>query len=39
MLAAAVSSVEDYEFEIEEALARQLGARPMPFTGMDSEYF
>ena len=37
MLAAVVASVDDYEFDIEEALAKQLGARPMPFTGMDSK--
>lgn len=34
-----MAGVEDYEFEIEDALAKQLGARPMPFPGMDSECF
>lgn len=38
MLTAVVASVDDYEFDIEEALAKQLGARPMPFTGMDSKH-
>ncbi|KAL5474032.1 hypothetical protein EMCRGX_G028604 [Ephydatia muelleri] len=30
-----VGNVDDYEFEIEAFLAKQLGARPMPFPGMD----
>lgn len=38
MLAELVGSVEDDHFEIEDALDRQLGARPMPFPGMDSTY-
>ena len=37
MLQDAISSVDDYEFEIENALARQLGAKPLPFPGMDSK--
>lgn len=36
MLAELVGGVEDDRFEIEEALEKQLGARPMPFPGMDS---
>ena len=39
MLQDAISSVDDYEFEIENALARQLGAKPLPFPGMDSEHY
>lgn len=37
MLQDAIASVDDYEFDIETALARQLGAKPLPFPGMDSE--
>ena len=37
MLQDIVSSVDDSDFEIEDALARQLGAKPMPFPGMDSK--
>ena len=37
MLQDIVASVEDTEFEIEDALDKQLGSRPMPFVGMDSE--
>ena len=33
-----VGNVDDYEFEIEAFLAKQLGARPMPFPGMDSKF-
>ena len=36
MLAELVGGVEDDRFEIEDALEKQLGARPMPFPGMDS---
>ena len=36
MLAEIVGSVENDRFEIEDALDNQLGARPMPFPGMDS---
>ena len=32
-----VGDVNDYEFEIEGDLSKQLGARPMPFPGMDSK--
>lgn len=39
MLQDAIASVDDYEFEIEHALGKQLGARPLPFPGMDSECF
>lgn len=35
MLQDLVNNVDDYEFEIEDALAKQLGCRPMPFPGMD----
>lgn len=35
MLQEAISSV-DYEFEIEEIIAKQVGAVPLPFPGMDS---
>ena len=38
MLAELVGSVEEDHFEIEDALEKQLGARPMPFPGMDSTY-
>lgn len=38
MLQDIVASVEDTEFEIEDALDKQLGSRPMPFVGMDSKY-
>ena len=37
MLREAVSSVDDYEFEIEDQLERQVGTRPLPFPKMDSE--
>lgn len=37
MLQDAIASVDDYEFEIESALARQLGSKPLPFPGMDSK--
>ena len=37
MLQDAIASVDDYEFDIETALARQLGAKPLPFPGMDSK--
>ena len=37
MLQELVASVEDYRFEIEDALDKQLGARPIPFPGMDSK--
>ena len=37
MLQDAIASVDDYEFEIETALAKQLGAKPLPFPGMDSK--
>lgn len=36
MLQDAIASVDDYDFEIEHALVKQLGARPLPFPGMDS---
>ena len=36
MLQEAIASVEDYDFEIESILAKQLGAVPLPFPGMDS---
>lgn len=38
MLAELVGGVEEDHFEIEDALEKQLGARPMPFPGMDSTY-
>ena len=38
MLAELVGGVEEDHFEIEDALDKQLGARPMPFPGMDSTY-
>lgn len=37
MLQELVSSVEGFRFEIEDALDKQLGARPLPFPGMDSK--
>ncbi len=37
MLQDLVSGVDDYEFEIEDDLAQQRGAKPMPFPGMDSK--
>ncbi len=37
MLAEVLAGVEDYNFEIEAALDKQLGARPLPFAGMDSK--
>ena len=39
MLQDIVASVNDSEFEIEDALAKQLGAKPMPFPGMDSKQY
>lgn len=38
MLREAVSSVGDYEFEIEEQLEKQVGTRPLPFPKMDSKW-
>ena len=38
MLREAVSSVDDYEFEIEDQLERQVGTIPLPFPKMDSEF-
>lgn len=38
MLQELVGGVESCRFEIEDALDRQLGARPLPFPGMDSTY-
>ena len=37
MLQEAISTV-DYEFEIEEIIAKQVGAVPLPFPGMDSTF-
>ena len=37
MLEELVSGCEGVKFDIEDALDRQLGARPLPFPGMDSE--
>ena len=37
MLREAVSSVDEYEFEIEDQLERQVGTIPLPFPKMDSE--
>ena len=37
MLQEYISSVDDYEFEIEQLLAEQVGAIPLPFPGMDSK--
>lgn len=34
-----VASVDDYQFDIEIALSKQLGAKPLPFVGMDSKQF
>ena len=34
-----VANVEHMHFDIEIALDEQYGALPLPFTGMDSEYF
>jgi len=31
-----VASIDDYEFDVEIAIAKQLGAKSLPFTGMDS---
>ena len=36
MLAELVGGVDEDHFEIEDVLEKQLGARPMPFPGMDS---
>ena len=33
-----VSNVNNVKFDIEVALEQQLGAQPLPFPGMDSEY-
>lgn len=38
MLQDAIASVDDYKFEIEVSLAKQLGAKPLPFKGMDSKH-
>ena len=32
-----VAPVDDYQFDIEIALSKQLGAKPLPFIGMDSK--
>ncbi len=37
MLQELVSGVDGCRFEIEDALDKQLGARPLPFPGMDSK--
>ena len=37
MLQDVISNVDDYEFEIEQYLSKQLGAIPLPFPGMDSK--
>ena len=34
-----VANVDHMRFDIEIALDEQYGALPLPFTGMDSEYF
>ena len=39
MLQHAVSSVDDYEFEVEEQLEKQVGSRPLPFPKMDSKCY
>ena len=33
-----VAPVDDYQFDIEVALSKQLGAKPLPFVGMDSKF-
>ena len=33
-----VANVDNVKFDIEIALEQQLGAHPLPFPGMDSEY-
>ena len=33
-----VAPVDDYQFDIEVALSKQLGAKPLPFVGMDSMF-
>lgn len=38
MLQEYIASVEDYDFEIEQLLADQVGAIPLPFPGMDSKW-
>lgn len=37
MLEELVSGCEGVKFDIEDALDKQLGARPLPFPGMDSK--
>ena len=37
MLQELISGVDCSKFDIEDALDKQLGARPLPFPGMDSE--
>lgn len=37
MLQDLISGLENSKFDIEDALDKQLGARPLPFPGMDSE--
>ena len=39
MLQHAVSSVDDYEFEIEEQLEKQVGSRPLPFPKVDNKCY
>jgi len=34
-----VAPVDDYKFDIEIALSKQLGAKTLPFLGMDSKLF
>lgn len=34
-----VAPVQNVKFDIETALDMQLGAKPLPFTGMDSKFF
>jgi hypothetical protein len=37
MLREAVSNVEQYDFEIEDQLEKQIGTIPLPFPEMDSK--
>ena len=34
-----IANVKDIKFDIETCIEQQLGIQPLPFPGMDSEYF
>jgi len=34
-----VANLDHVKFDLEYAIEQQLGVQPLPFTGMDSEYY